>query len=98
MPDSKTALIERHIFWQPWSEPGLEHLHLVQDRLGVRADGLVIGVRDGAPFRLHYQIECDPGWQVRALEVRLLDPPHRRIMLRAGEEGHWTDAGGGPVD
>jgi hypothetical protein len=94
---AKTAETERHIFWQPWREPGLEHLRLVRDDLGVRADGQVIGVRDGAPFRLHYQIHCDLEWQLREATLEILDPPYPAVALRLSEGSHWTDAGGRPI-
>ncbi len=86
--------IDRQILWQPYGEPGLEHLHLIENHLGVEADGWVIGIQDGSPFRLAYQVRCDPAWHVRGLEVRLISPTHGDLILSADENGHWTAGDG----
>lgn len=77
--------------WARWQgEPGLEHLHLTQDMAGRVADGLVIGVLDNTPFRLHYRIVCDAGWQVREATVDLQGARATRVELRTDRAGHWT--------
>ena len=84
---------ERNIMWMPWNEPGLEHLRLVQ-QTGVVADGIVVGTEEQSPFRLHYTIQCDPGWLVREVELRLLGPQTKDLTLHADGAGHWHDATG----
>src|ERR671912_2630462 len=50
----------REAMWSAWQGPGLGHLRLVVRQSGVVADGLVVGVTDGRPFRLSYEVGCDP--------------------------------------
>jgi hypothetical protein len=51
--------VVREVMWAPWEEPGLEHLRLVTSDRGVVANGLVIGLEAGRPFRIGYEIHCD---------------------------------------
>ena len=84
--------------WAPWEVPGLEHLRLVtSDDGGVVANGLVIGLEAGRPFRIGYEIRCDGLWRVR--EVRLAVPDLERPVLEllTEGEGHWKRRGGEPV-
>ena len=87
----------REVMWAPWEEPGLEHLRLVTSDGGVVANGLVIGLEAGRPFRIGYEIHCDERWQVR--EVRVATPNSERPVLEllADGEGHWKRGGGEPV-
>jgi hypothetical protein len=47
--------------WWAWDGPGLEHLCLMVGEDGVVADGMVIGVTEGHPFRVAYEVSCDVG-------------------------------------
>jgi hypothetical protein len=96
-PHEATGPIERHVYWEPWTEPGLEHLHLRLGREGVRADGVALRLVKMSPVRARYEIHCDAAWRVREVTVRTLDSPERSIVLRADGEGVWNDAGGAPV-
>ena len=58
------------------AQAGLGHLRLAIRESGVVADGLVLGVSDGHPFRLSYEVRCDPYWRVRAARVGV--PASRR--------------------
>ena len=46
------------VMWVPWDGPGLEHLRLAEREGGVVADGLIVGVDGGLPFRVGGQA-CD---------------------------------------
>src|SRR5215204_817867 len=83
--------------WVPWERPGLEHLRLVTSDSSVLANGLVIGLEAGRPFRIGYVIRCDGRWRVR--EVQAADPDSGRPVLEllADGEGHWKRGGGEPV-
>jgi hypothetical protein len=83
--------------WSPWDEPGLEHLRLVQDAKGVLADGTILRVKDGSPFRAHYRIRCDPAWRVQEVEISLLDSSREDVRLRADGQGHWMDDSGNRI-
>jgi hypothetical protein len=89
------AALERTIFWAPWSGAGLEHLHLRAADGGYVANGVVLGVADGEPFRLHYKVKCDADWRTRkvVLETHGLAGEKVRI-LRSDGRGRWrADAG-----
>jgi hypothetical protein len=89
--------VEREVMWTPWEGPGLEHLRLVTSEGGVVANGLVIGLEAGRPFRIGYEIRCDGRWRVR--EVRATAPDLERPVLEllADGEGHWKRGDGEPV-
>ena len=89
--------MERHILWSAWSEPGIEHLHLLQNDEAILADSMVVGVHNGMPFRLHYAITCDSHWNVKQLELVLLSGNHKSIKLQADGKGHWTTPAGDAV-
>lgn len=62
--------LDRTIFWAPWSGPGLEHLHLRATDGGYVANGVILGVADNRPFRLHYKVKCDSDWRTLAGEPK----------------------------
>jgi hypothetical protein len=87
--------MDRHILWGPWEGPGLEHLHLTASAGGdMLADGAILGLSGGAPFRARYTVQCDPQWRVRAVRIDMLDALNRRLDLYADGAGHWTDDAG----
>lgn len=89
--------MERHILWSPWSEPGIEHLHLLQHDETILADSIIVGVHNRTPFRLHYEIACDSHWNVKQLELELLNEKYKSIKLQADGKGHWTTPGGDSI-
>src|SRR5829696_7350572 len=92
----RRSSVEREVMWAPWEGPGLEHLRLVTSDGGVVANGLVIGLEAGRPFRIGYEIRCDSRWRVR--EVRAAPssgPPVLELLTDGG--GRWKKRGGEPV-
>ena len=85
---------ERHVMWSPWDEPGLEHLRLAQSDRELVADGMILRVLDGKPLRAQYQIRCDPGWNVREVELSLPGSGREALRLWADGRGHWQDDAG----
>ena len=85
--------MDRHVYWQPWDEPGLEHLHLKQEAGAIVANGMILRVQESRPFRVHYQVRCDRQWRVREALITRLDD-RRVISLRSNGEGVWTDGNG----
>src|SRR3712207_9383307 len=81
--------VEREVMWAPWEGPGLELLRLVTRDGGVVANGLVIGLEAGRPFRIGYEIRCDGHWRVREVRVGPQHTERPVLELRA--------AGGGPL-
>src|ERR671915_1487012 len=99
MPESSVRRLnaEREVIWVAWEGPGLEHLRLVTSDDGVVANGLVIGLEAGRPFRIGYEVRCDERWRVR--EVRVATPDSERPVLKllTDGEGRWKRGGGEPV-
>ena len=93
----KGPIVERNIMWIPWSEPGLEHLHMLQQDGGMLADGFIVGVNNHTPFRLHYEITCDSTWNVKKLDLVLLSGSRKSLKLQADGQGHWSTHAGDPI-
>jgi uncharacterized protein len=91
------ADIECNIMWTPWNEPGLEHLHLLEQDGNVLVDSVIIGVSNHMPFRLRYEMVCDSNWRVKELSLALLSAKDKSIKLQADGQGHWTTNTGDPV-
>jgi hypothetical protein len=89
--------VEREVMWVSWEGPGLEHLRLATSDRGVLANGLVIGLEAGRPFRIGYEIRCDGLWRVRELRVAAPDSERPALELLSDGEGHWKRRGGEPV-
>ncbi len=86
--------MERQVMWSPWTGPGLEHLHLLQEQEGMLADGLILGVEEQVPFRVHYTIHCDLQWRLRAVHLSAPSASSRSLHLFTDGEGLWTAEGG----
>jgi hypothetical protein len=89
--------MEREVMWAPWKGPGLEHLRLVASNDSAVANGLVIGLEAGRPFRIGYEVRCDRRWRMR--EVRVASPESERPVLEllADGEGSFGSGCGGEV-
>jgi hypothetical protein len=82
--------------WWAWDGPGLGHLRLAIRDSGVVADGMVLGVSDGRPFRLAYEVRCDSHWRVRAVRVGVSGEPPK-VELFSDGEGNWRWSDGRTV-
>lgn len=87
--------MDRTVMWMQWNNLGMEQLH-IEDRPGesadqraLTADGVVVGVRDGRPYRARYRIDTTQNWQVRQLHIELLQPGGPALTLRSNGEGQW---------
>ena len=83
----------REVMWSAWDRPGLGHLRLAVRESGVVADGMVLGVEEGRPFRLAYEVRCDADWRVRAARVGV-PGESLRVELHSDGEGNWTGPDG----
>jgi uncharacterized protein len=83
----------REVMWSAWDEPGLGHLRLVVRESGVVADGLVLGVAEGRPFRIAYEVRCDTNWRVRGTRVGI-PGEEPKVELFSNGKGNWTGPGG----
>jgi hypothetical protein len=82
--------MERQVMWTPWTTPGLEHVRVLIQPDAIAADGLILGVSEREPFRVHYEIQCDHQWKLRAVHVSLLEGSSRSLHLLTDGEGSWT--------
>ncbi|NOK63710.1 MAG: putative glycolipid-binding domain-containing protein [Chloroflexi bacterium AL-W] len=80
--------------WQIPGEYGLEHLELFTDTDGMYADGFVIGIADGNPFRLHYTVQCDPDFQLHTAQLDVHTSSKQSLSLTRTHTGKWTNADG----
>ena len=53
--------MNRDVCWAPVGGTGLEHCNLIGDGETTVADGSVLGLKDGKPFRLRYTIRLGDG-------------------------------------
>jgi hypothetical protein len=83
--------------WAPWEGPGLEHLRLATSDSDIVADGLVIGLEAGRPFRIGYEIRCDERWRVREVRAAAPDSGRPVLELLSDGEGHWKRTSGEPL-
>jgi uncharacterized protein len=86
----------REVMWWAWDGPGLGHLRLAVRESGVVADGLVLGVAEGRPFRIAFDVRCDRLWRVRYARVGVPGEPPKVELLSDGE-GNWATADGRAV-
>jgi uncharacterized protein len=86
----------REVMWSAWDSPGMGHLRLSVRESGVVADGMILGVEEGRPFRLAYEVRCDAHWRVRAARVGVPGEPPKVELLSDGE-GNWAGPDGGPL-
>jgi hypothetical protein len=93
----RRSSVEREVMWAPWEGPGLEHLRLLTTKVEVVANGLVIGLEAGLPFRIGYEILCDSRWRVREIRAAAPDSGRPVLELLADGEGRWKGGGGEPV-
>src|SRR5260370_4451478 len=89
--------MERSIMWTPWSEPGLEHLHLQQKDGKVVADSVIIGISNRTPFRLWYEMVCDTEWTIKELGLILLGVHGKSIKVQTDGQGHRSTISSDPL-
>jgi uncharacterized protein len=94
--NGKGRRVKREVIWSAWEEPGLGHLRLAVRNSGIVADGVVLGMEEGRPFRLSYEVRCDPYWRVRAARVGVPGEPAKVELLSDGE-GNWAGPDGRAV-
>jgi uncharacterized protein len=81
--------MNRTVMWMQWNNLGMEQLHIENNRNGMYADGVIVGIRDGRAFRARYQIDATPNWQPRHLKIELLQSDGEMLSLRSDSAGHW---------
>src|SRR5215472_5913078 len=85
----KISRLPRHVMWSAWTGPGLEHLELSEVQQAIIADGLILGVHEHRPFRVHYQIHSTNDFQLRTVRVSVLSDEAQSLSLFADGRGTW---------
>jgi hypothetical protein len=80
--------VRREAMWSAWDAPGLEHLRLAMRNDGLVADGIVLGLSDGRPFRFAYEVRCDVGWHVRTVRAGVPGSEVPGVDLLSDGEGN----------
>ncbi|MGZ6316921.1 MAG: putative glycolipid-binding domain-containing protein, partial [Anaerolineales bacterium] len=83
MNPAKTKL---EVLWRQVVEAGSEHLVLSMDD-GIHADSLSVGEIDSMTYRIHYQLDCDAGWNVQRLRIEDLLLDHAVTLVRGNDNG-----------
>ncbi len=83
------------VLWRQLAGIGAEHLVLSLDGK-IRADSLAVGEIESTAYRIHYELECDAGWNVQ--RVRVEDLLNGKVVsLARGEDNRWSDGEGRPL-
>lgn len=61
------------------------------------ADGLILGVHEHRPFRVHYQIHATHDFQLRTVRVSVLSDEAQSLSLLTDGRGTWTSESTGAV-
>ena len=82
----------RNVYWRPWDEPGLEHLHVTFADGGLRAVGLILRKLGEAHLRCRYELETDAAWRARKLNFAVMasgETAGNRLALESDGAGNW---------
>ncbi|GCE16537.1 putative glycolipid-binding domain-containing protein [Dictyobacter kobayashii] len=83
--------------WVPWTEEGIENLHLLQNDKGIFIDSMMVGSHQGQQFRVSYQIQCNQEWKVQTCAIRLLGAHPQEVKLQSDKQGHWVNVDNIPI-
>ena len=86
--------MRQEVMWSAWDAPGLEHLSLAMYNDSVVADGIVLGLTEGRPFRVAYEVRCDAAWRVRRARVGIPGSEVPGVDVLSDGEGNWTTSDG----
>ena len=82
----------RNVYWRPWDEPGLEHLHVTFAADGIHALGLILRKLGSAHLRCRYELTTDAKWRTRKLSFAVMESGETaagRLVLESDGEGNW---------
>jgi hypothetical protein len=82
------------VVWSSLMYTGRVHLKPRGDESSLEATGVVIGVEDGAPFRLDYRVYTGPDFVFRGLDAATADTT---LQLKFDGQGNWFGSDGIPL-
>lgn len=81
----------RDVRWASLDSDGIEHLTLVRDGGGYRAESVIVGRHDdGRRYGLAYRVACDAHW--RTTHATLTVMGGATLRLERDRDGHWFEA------
>ena len=93
-----TTAYERTLVYTAPNGLTYEHARIRTSESGAAADGAIVGLREGQPIRLRYEITCDSRWHVRSASVEAMELGRTLLALAADEDGTWQRVDGGVLD
>jgi len=95
-PESRAT--HHDVMWTALADEGFEHLLLTTSSSTIAADGLIVRrENDGPSYRAHYNIQCDPLWRIRSVEIEATEPHPAQLELTSNGHGIWLDAECQPI-
>ncbi len=76
------------VLWEQLLGKGLEHLILHQSE-NIEAESLAVGIVNGFPYRIQYQIVCDLDWNTQKTKVVELLSGKEVVLVKSGDG--WLD-------
>ncbi len=78
------------VLWRSLIEPGMEYCTLVEAEDGFLLSGQVVGLTRGAPFSVQYQVECNPKWQTRSVDLNMsMGAQSTAMQIVADNKRQW---------
>src|SRR5262245_21234688 len=78
------------IIWRQLDNSSMEHCTLAADSRHVHLNGIVTASANAVPWRIEYEVVCDPAWAIRDAHVRAVAGGKTHdVSLRADGRGHW---------
>jgi hypothetical protein len=82
----------RVIKWKAKDGEGLERLMIAETDASIRAEGWVIGTREGEDYGVRYVVECSTDWVTRRLHLEVQSGVS--LTLTSNGLGTWTNNAG----
>lgn len=86
--------MEREVMWISIDGQKIEHVRITKTKNNILADGIIIHLNSDNSIRIRYEIECDQQWQVRKVDLNMLDDSSRNLKLFSDGKGNWTNRDG----
>jgi hypothetical protein len=82
------------IVWRRVDQPGLEYCELTSSDARHDFGGIVVGVENGACYRVKYAVQCDLFWHVREAAIdAVIEGERTELVFQASSEGAWKLSG-----
>lgn len=62
--------MKKQILWKGIADQSLEYCSITNDKSGIQVHSSIVGSSENIIFKVVYQIELDPNWQVKYYELK----------------------------